>query len=372
MRDLISTAQLLSLSLLLALPATSKTLLVANKASLSLSFIDESTMRELFALPIGQSPNDTPHEVAVSPDAKWALVSHYGEVSFNFVKFEFDNLRHPGSHLSLIDVQQGALARRFDLPLGSSPHGIQFLSDTKALVTAEGIQSLLLVDFTDGNSYQVQFFPIPGQGAHELVIDADKKYAYVANKDSGSVVKFDLIHNEAVGESVIGKHAEGIALSGDGAFVMVTDRLSNSLNFLNANTLELQTKLATEGGPIRVTLYDNGKSALLTNVLSGTAQRVAIASRQISPGFNTTNTWSATTGKPCQSFFGLLKVPVNMLVRDDQQTAFIANSYAGNITLVDIKAGRVLNTFQAGKEPDGMAISALDLRQIKKDRRSGL
>lgn len=107
--------------------------------------------------------------------------------------------------------------------------------------------------------------------------------------------------------------------------------------------------------------YDYGKSALVTNSVAGTAQRVSLAPRSIAPGFKTTQAFNSETGKWCESIFGILTVPVNMVVRDDQKTAYIANSYAGNISLVNILTGEVLRSFTAGKEPDGMAVSEIDV-----------
>ena len=57
-------------------PATrlTGTLVVLNKAEASASLIDCATGRELAKLPTGQGP----HEVAISPDGKTAVVGDYG------------------------------------------------------------------------------------------------------------------------------------------------------------------------------------------------------------------------------------------------------------------------------------------------------
>lgn len=69
-------AIIVATSALLSLPLSGKTLLVANKISKSVSFTSDAKLKEVSSLSIGQTDEDTPHEVAVSPNGKWALVSH--------------------------------------------------------------------------------------------------------------------------------------------------------------------------------------------------------------------------------------------------------------------------------------------------------
>ena len=59
---------------LVALPVTGGTLLVANKSEASVSLFRTPGYRLLAKLPTGEGP----HEVAVSPDGRHALVSDYG------------------------------------------------------------------------------------------------------------------------------------------------------------------------------------------------------------------------------------------------------------------------------------------------------
>ena len=58
-----------------ALPASARTLVVLNKAEATASLIDLASGEVRATLPTGVGP----HEVAISPDGKLALVADYGQ-----------------------------------------------------------------------------------------------------------------------------------------------------------------------------------------------------------------------------------------------------------------------------------------------------
>ena len=79
-------------------PALDGTLLVTDRSSGSIVFIDLATRAEVARVPVGPI---IPHEVAVSPDGRMALTSEYGPND------------QPGRHIILIDVA-AALKRADD------------------------------------------------------------------------------------------------------------------------------------------------------------------------------------------------------------------------------------------------------------------
>jgi YVTN family beta-propeller protein len=48
-------------------------------------------------------------------------------------------------------------------------------------------------------------------------------------------------------------------------------------------------------------------------------------------------------------------VPVGILMTPDGKRAFVANTNANQVTVIDVPARKVLRTFTTGTEPDGMA-----------------
>ena len=48
-------------------------------------------------------------------------------------------------------------------------------------------------------------------------------------------------------------------------------------------------------------------------------------------------------------------VPVGILMTPDGQRAFVANTNANQVSVIDVAERKVLRTFSTGNEPDGMA-----------------
>lgn len=308
------------------------TILVTNVLSNSVTIYDETTLQPVKEIKVGYMP----HEVVVTSDGKTALVSNFGDL-LNVIS---------GHSVTSIDIANAKVIKTIELPKKSRPHGLAIISDSQALVTTQGIQSLLVIDFVAGKILKT--IPLPGAGAHMVIVDAEKRFAYVANTDSGSVCKIDLRNFAVLGELKIGKEAEGLALTTEEDLLFVTDRKDNYVAVIRTKDLSLHKKIQTAYGPVRVVIFDNGRRAVVTNSVSGNAQVIDTVSLAINKPFNTSFSHSP------------LPVPINIAVREDQTTAYITNSFACVITLVDLSKGEVLKTFKAGYMPDGVAISPVN------------
>src|SRR6056297_2728190 len=144
------------------------TLIVANKSGNDISFIDRATGKTLKTLPTGLQP----HEVEVSDDGKYAVVSNYGD------------RENPGHSLSVYDIEQAKVIRTIDLKENTRPHGMKWLEGTnKMLVTTEGSNSLLLVNVESG---QIEKKLNTGQEiSHMVAATPDAKYAFVSSIRTG-------------------------------------------------------------------------------------------------------------------------------------------------------------------------------------------
>ncbi|MEO6593290.1 MAG: hypothetical protein ABIP94_00895, partial [Planctomycetota bacterium] len=115
-------------------------LLVCNKADHSLSIFDPGTRREVAVVQTGEGP----HEVAVSPNGRTAVVTDYGA-------------QKPGSTLTVVDVVEGKALRTIELSYADTdanvgtrqknllrPHGIQFVAADRIVFTSESARRLVL------------------------------------------------------------------------------------------------------------------------------------------------------------------------------------------------------------------------------------
>lgn len=328
--------------------AFSETLLVVNKSSHSVSLLDPRHTEHQISIPVGNHP----HEVAVSNDGLYALVSHYGTD------------HHPGNSLSVIDIENQEVKSTIFLEKNARPHGIYFISEEEALVTAEGVQSLFLVDIQ--KSMVLRKLKLPGEGAHLVTVDTEKNYAYVSNNVSGTVTKVNLNSFSVEASSYAGSAGEGIALLPRSHRILITNRKDHNIAVFDSRSLKLLKKIDTGYGPIRALVFDNGKKTLITNCISGTVEIIDNQTLQVSKTYRSSNTYSHTNGKNFGGFFGALPVPVTPYIDESTQTLWVANSFAGNIALLDLNSGKILKTFETQKEPDGMAMSPVTLLNLPK------
>jgi YVTN family beta-propeller protein len=89
--------------------ADSGTLLVLNKSDHTVSLINVVTKTAVATIPTGAGP----HEVAVSPNGKIAVIANYG------------TQQAPGSSLTVIDVAGKKTLKTIDLGEYRRPHGIE-------------------------------------------------------------------------------------------------------------------------------------------------------------------------------------------------------------------------------------------------------
>ena len=111
--------------------ALAGTLAVVNRRDGTVSLVDLASKQISATIPVGEGP----HEVAISPDGGWAVVSNYGPTGA------------PGATLSLIDIAAGSVEATIALGKHRSPHGLAWTKDgSQILATVESDSALLVID----------------------------------------------------------------------------------------------------------------------------------------------------------------------------------------------------------------------------------
>jgi DNA-binding beta-propeller fold protein YncE len=213
----------LLLSTLTSVFAAEGTLLVANRNGGSVSMIDLQSNTEIARLPIGPV---VPHEMAASPDGRWAVTGEYGTGN------------NPGRHLVVIDVAAASIVSRIDLGPDSRPHSIAFFSDSRhVVVTMENSGQLALVDILDKEI--IRTFPTGGSESHMVRLSPDDSRAYVASRGSGTLSVIWLNEDRPRTVIVTGRRAEGIAVSPDGQQIWIANQGDSTISVVDADTLEV-------------------------------------------------------------------------------------------------------------------------------------
>ncbi len=321
---------------LLPVIASADTLVVLNKAEASASLVDLTTGREVARLQTGVGP----HEAATALDGRRVLVSNYGG-------------QEAGSSLTLNDVVKASVVKTIDLEPHTRPHGIEWIDARRAAVTSEGSRSLLIVDVDAGKVERA--IATDQDVSHMVALTPDRKRAFVANIGSGSVTALDLVTGSKLGSIPTAAGAEGIDVSPDGKRVFVTNRAADSVSVIDALGLRVVKSVASASFPIRARLTRDGKRLLVSNAKSGDVALFDAESLELLGRIPMSDSAAADDGRMLSSQMGSGPVPVGILVHPDGVRAFVANTNADTITVLDLEKGKVAGRLEAGKEPDGMA-----------------
>jgi YVTN family beta-propeller protein len=341
----------LALAALLALPAANSlqaaTLIVANKSEATVSLVDLPGGKIVATLPVGEGP----HEVGVSPDGKLALVANYGTGP------------KPGSTLTLLDVPNAKVVKTIDLGEYRRPHGLTWADGRRALVTSEANKALLVVDVQAGKVARA--IPTGQEASHMVAASADGSRAYVANIVSGSMTAIDLKTGRALGSVPTAAGAEGIDVTPDGKQVWVANNASHSVTVVDAATLKVIGTLESPGYPIRSKVTPDGKWVLVSNAQSGDLSVFSVADRKLARRLQFDVKPTEAENRMLGEFKGS-SVPIGVLIDPEGRHAYVAHAVGDRISVIDLKDWKVTGTLAAGKEPDGMGYSKLDVKAGQK------
>lgn len=327
--------------------ADSGTLIVLNKSDNTVSLINVATKTVVATIPTGAGP----HEVAVSPNGKIAVIANYG------------TQQAPGSSLTVIDVAGKKTLKTIDLGEYRRPHGIEWLRGNEIVVTAEGNKALLIVDIESG---KVAAAVTTDQNvSHMVVLARRSNKAFVANIGSGSVTVIDLKTRKKISDLTTGAGAEGIDISPGEREVWVTNRAANTISIIDVISLNVLATLESKDFPIRVKFAPGGRFVLVSNARSGdVAVFDAVTRKEVRriPMMLKAAEGSTTGQRIFGSQFGQSPVPVGILVSPKLSHAFVANTNADIVTMIDLKTWQVAGRLTAGKEPDGLGYSPVTLK----------
>ena len=331
-------------ALVLATGAHGATLAVANKAEATVSLIDLDSGDVVATLPTGEGP----HEIGISPDGRLALVTNYG------------TRERGGNSLTLIDIPGAGVVKTIDLGDYARPHGVEWLDGHSAAITAEDNKALIVVDVA--RAKVTQSISTDQDISHMLALDPERGRAYTANIGSGSITVLDLGKSARERNIATGEGAEGIAVSASGEHIWVTNRAADTITILDAATLEPAGEVVSEGFPIRATATPRGQ-VLVTRARAGDLAIYDAATfeelRVVYFDLERMDVEERLFGDR----FGDSSVPIGVIVDGTGERAWVAHANADVITEIDLATGEILRMLRAGREPDGMGYSPLDVER---------
>jgi len=319
------------------------TLIVLNKSEASASIISLQTNKVVSTIETGIGP----HEVAVSFDGQSCVVTNYGIQD------------HISASLTLIDLADLKPIKTIDLGDHQKPHGILYIDENRLLVTSQVQKALLVVNIEEGEIEHV--FETDQELSHMVTYSPRHQLAFVSNIGSGSITVFDIAEKRRVKIIETGEGAEGIELTNDENEVWITNRAEDKISILDTKTLEITETFQCASFPIRVKFTPDGKYALISNARSAEVVVFDVETRKELKRIEMK--FKAIEEKENRLFsdrFGDSPVPIGILIHPNGRQAYVANTNADIVTVIDLEKFEIVNRLIPGKEPDGLGFTMLE------------
>ena len=311
------------------------TLVVSNMNDHTATLIDAATGRVHATLPTGEGP----HEVAVSHDGRWALVSNYGVRG------------KPGNTVTVIDVARGAVARTLAIDGFQRPHGMAFLpGDTLVAVTAEASQAVLVVDVRDGRVADT--LATKGRGSHMLALTAAGDRLFTGNIGDATVSAIDVGGGDSTRVMPVGRAPEGIAVTPDGRSVWVGSNRDSTVMVVDARSGVATDTLRGFGLPYRIVISPDGQVAVISDPVKAEVRIVSAPDRAV----------RFTIAIPADSLVATAEVPGSpspegVAISRDSRWAFVTLQGRNRVITIDLRRGAITAYAPTGTWSDGIGFS---------------
>lgn len=303
---------------------------VVNQQSDTASIVDLATYKAVH-VPVGNGP----HESAVSPNGKRAVVTNY-----------FKQGTGPGSSLSVLDLDTKKEIKRIDLDRQAMPHGVEWVDDRRVVCTDERNKRLLLVDVEAG---KVEREYVTGQGgSHMLSLNLKTNRLVSSNMGGGSVTIFDFKSGAKLETVTTGKECEGVGIAPNGKTIWAGNRAEDTISVIDMATRKVIKEIDSKGFPYRVQFTPNGKWALIPHAMSGELVVCDVEKMEVVRRIKVGSTGVKVT-VPNPS-------PAGVWPYADSNFALVTIRNDNSVVIVDLHHGETLGRIEVQKSPDGVAM----------------
>ena len=304
-------------------PATHGMLVVANQREHTALLIDPETRQELAKVVVGVNG----HEVAVSPDSRFAYVPIYGNSGVGKPGTD-------GTTIDIVDLRDHKLAASIDLGKPLRPHRAEFGPDGLLYVTAELDKA---VDVIDPSTRKIiAEIPTGAIESHMVVISSNGSRAYTANVAAGSVSVLDLKKRALITVIPVAKTVQRISISADGKRVFTHDQDAPRIAVIDTTTNKVASWISVPS-----TVYSSSPTAdgrkLLAASPAGKIFVIDIASAKLEESFDI----PAASGE--------------LLLAPGGKFAFVSCPQAGTIEVLDVPGRKLLQPIKLTPGVDGLA-----------------
>lgn len=324
---------------LMVIPASEGTLIICNQQDHNVYLADLKTNKVIHKIKTGFGP----HEAAVSPSGKIVAIANYGTAA---------NAEGPGNSITLIELPTGKVMKTVSTGEYLRPHGLAWKNEDEVFATSEVKGALILLDTTTEKISRI--YETKQRASHMLAYAGKRIYA--ANIVDATVSVFETETGTKLGDIGVGKGSEGVGVSPDAKFVWTGNRSDNTVSVIDTQAMKTVETIACEGLPYRIVFAPDGSKVLVPCPVAG---ELAV--------------FDANTRKPLgrismnggsEKFTGVATNPgpVGVAVHPNSKIAYCSVQMGYAVAIVDLKELKVIGKIEAGKSPDGLAVSKIKLR----------
>lgn len=218
-------------------------LLVANKHSNTLSYVNPKTFEIIATILTG--PN--PHEITLIPDQRKAYLSSY---------------EPPGNTISVIDLKERKLIKEITTGEYGRIHGTAMSPDGRYAYFTAGQSGYVIEVKTQTNEIS-RTIPTHGKISHMVYVSPDGKYLLTSNIVSEDISVINRTTGALIKKIPAGKGVEGMAFTPDRKFLWALNQTGGTITIIDMQTLEPTETFDCPGMPVRIRFTADGKLALV-------------------------------------------------------------------------------------------------------------
>jgi len=302
------------------------TLLVTQKGAQSLAIIDLNSGTVAASVPEG---GITGHEVAASPDGRFAYVPIYGNSGVGSPGTD-------GRNMVVIDIAAHKVVGNLDFGHSVRPHlPVIGPKDGLLYVTTELDKAITIVD--PRTLKIVGSIPTGQDESHMLALSHDGLRGYTANVGPGTVSVLDIRSRKTLAVIPVAATTQRISISMDDRWVFTSDQTKPQLIVIDTSTNQVKTRIPLSGTGYGSAPTREGRWLLLA--LPG-ENKVAVIDLK-------TMAVARTIDVPAN--------PQAVLAHPDGKVAYVSCIGSNEVAEIDLVQWKVTRLFHTGKGTDGLA-----------------
>lgn len=333
----------------------SDSMLVVSAKEHALVMQDPATGNRTAFFRVGLSPDS----VAVTNDGRTAVVTNRGD-------------RLSGNSICIIDLHATNLVRTIPLEVTRQspdrsiakrsyhrPSGIAFVPGKRRVVVSCEVEgALLLVDLVEARV--IGDCLVEGDGSNAVVVDHSGRFAFVANRGSGTVSVIQLDRMRLVKTIEAGGGPAGMALHPERNEIWLANTHTNSISIIDVEEQQERIEFACGAMPTDIAFTPDGKYALVVNMQEGNISVFNSESRRIRKLVNLERVSEAQAkARPVTmpGHFGRSPLPTRIMIGPDGAHAYVATKRSDQLHEIDLKTWEVTRTMATATAPTDLAWS---------------